>query len=126
MPSPTETEFRVQDSPVPTQTICGLFASIATAPMDCTDSLSNTGLKVVAPSIDFHTPPLAAPTKRVVRPPSLRAAIAEIRPLMVAEPMFRAPRPDTMPPSNCAALIAVGGGRLACAGVTAATLVEGT
>src|SRR5262252_4148699 len=113
MPSPTETEFRVQDSPVPTQTICGLVGSIATAPMDCTDSLSKTGLKVVAPSIDFHTPPLAAPTKRVVRPLSLRPAIAEIRPLIVADPMLRAPKPETMPLSNCGVLLPPEGGRKA-------------
>ena len=61
MPSPRETLLRVHDSPVPTHTVRGSFGSIATAPMDCTSCLSKTGLKVVPPFIDFHTPPLAAP-----------------------------------------------------------------
>ena len=62
MPLPIETELRVQVSPVPTQTVFGFDGSIAIAPIDCTGCLSNTGLKVVPPSIDFQTPPLAAPT----------------------------------------------------------------
>ena len=49
-------------SPVPTQTFFGFFGSIVTAPIDCTGCLSKTGLKVVPPSSDFQTPPLAAPT----------------------------------------------------------------
>ncbi len=57
-----ETELRVHDSPVPTQTVCGFFGSIATAPIDCTGCLSKTGLKVVPPSWLFQTPPLADPT----------------------------------------------------------------
>ena len=68
MPSPIETLLRVQDSPVPTQTFVGCEGSTAIAPIDCTGSSSNTGLNVVAPSVDFHTPPLAAPTKRVILP----------------------------------------------------------
>ena len=62
MPLPIDTELRVQDSPVPTQTILGLEGSMLMAPIDCTASLSKTGLKVVPLSKDFHTPPLAAPT----------------------------------------------------------------
>ena len=62
MPSPIETLLRVHDSPVPTQTIFGFVGSMVTAPIDCTGCLSNTGLKVVPPLIDFQTPPLAAPT----------------------------------------------------------------
>src|SRR6478736_6209956 len=101
MPSPTETELRVQDSPVPTQTVFALFGSSASEPIDCTGCLSNTGLNVVPPSSDFHTPPEAAPTNSVVRPSSSwRAAIAAIRPLIVAEPILRAPRPDTVAESN--------------------------
>src|SRR6478736_9590369 len=101
MPSPTETELRVHPSPVPTRTVLGLFGSSASAPIDCTDCLSNTGLNVVPPSSDFHTPPDAAPTNSVVRPSSSwRAAIAAIRPLIVAEPILRAPRPDTVAESN--------------------------
>ncbi len=62
MPSPIDTELRVQASPVPTQTVLGLEGSSAMAPMDCTGARSKTGLKVVPPSSDFHTPPEAAPT----------------------------------------------------------------
>src|SRR2546421_13041253 len=68
--------------------------------MDCTGWSSNTGLKVVAPSVDFQTPPLAAPTNRLILPAgSLKPASAEIRPLMAAEPMLRAPRPEIVPES---------------------------
>src|SRR5205814_1168361 len=95
MPSPIETLLRVHDSPVPTQTFFEFFGSIAIAPMDCTGCSSKTGRKVVPKSSDFQTPPLAAPTKIVVLPfGSWLAAIAETRPLMVAEPMLRAPRPE--------------------------------
>ena len=70
MPSPIETELRVHASPVPTQIVFGFDGSIAIAPIDCTGCLSNTGLNVVPPSSDCHTPPDAAPTKSVVLPPS--------------------------------------------------------
>src|ERR1700735_4721462 len=43
-PSPTDTLFRTQDSPLPTQTIFEFDGSIVTAPIDCTSSRSNTGL----------------------------------------------------------------------------------
>src|SRR5579864_1243863 len=99
MPSPTETLFRVQLSPVPTQTILWLEGSMVTAPMDCTSCLSKTGLKVVAPLRDFHTPPLAAPTKTVTLPPSSTASMAATRPLMAAEPMLRADNPEMVPES---------------------------
>src|ERR1700693_5615284 len=40
-------------------------------------------------------PPLAAPTKRVIFPDGSRApAMAEMRPLIAAQPMLRAPRPE--------------------------------
>src|SRR5579863_4816875 len=42
-PSPTETLFRTQPSPVPTQTVFVFVGSMATAPIDCTSSRSNTG-----------------------------------------------------------------------------------
>lgn len=73
---------------------------MASAPMDCTGSLSNTGLNVVPPFDDFHTPPLAAPTYTVSRPSSFTAAIAATRPLIVAEPMFLAPSPEMASESN--------------------------
>src|SRR5712675_2502202 len=103
MPSPIETELRVQDSPVPTQTVCGFLGSMAIAPIDWTLALSKTGRKVVPPSADFHTPPLPAPTYRVVLPPSLRAASAAMRPLIVADPMLRACSPEITPESSRAA-----------------------
>src|SRR2546423_11431088 len=99
MPSPMETELRVQDSPVPTQMTCGFFGSISTAPIDWTGCLSKTGLNVVPPSWLFHTPPLAAATYKRDLPSTLRPAIAEIRPLIVAEPMLRALSPEVTPAS---------------------------
>src|SRR5258708_9257439 len=100
MPSPTETLFLVQLSPVPTQTVLWLEGSIVTAPIDCTLCRSNTGLNVVAPLIDFHTPPLAEPAKTVIFPSSSTASIAAMRPAIVAEPMFLAERPEMVPQSE--------------------------
>ena len=46
-------------------------------------------------SSDFQTPPLAEPINKVILPDgSGVAAIAETRPLMVAEPIFRAFKPE--------------------------------
>src|SRR5207245_7171989 len=90
-----EVLLRVHDSPEPTQTFFEFFGSSAMAPIDCTGCSSKTGLKRVPPSSDFQTPPLAAPTKSVTFPDGSRvAAMAEMRPLIVAEPMLRAPRPE--------------------------------
>src|SRR5436309_15692517 len=99
MPSPTETLLRSQDSPVPTQTISGFEGSIATAPIDCTSWRSKTGLNVVPPFTDFQTPPLAEPANIVSRPLSFTAVTAAMRPLIIADPMLRAGRPDTVPES---------------------------
>src|SRR6266403_874552 len=109
MPSPTETLFRVQDSPVPTQTVFGACGSIAMAPIDCTGCLSKTGLYVLPPFTDFQTPPLAAPTYTVSRPSSLTAVTAAMRPLIAAEPIFREPKPEMVSESNtasCAPILA--------------------
>ena len=101
IPSPTDTELRVQLSPVPTQTTFGSEGSSAIAPMDWTGCLSKTGLNVVPPSSDFHTPPEAEPTNRVILPSgSARPATAAMRPLIAAEPMLRAPRPEIAPVSS--------------------------
>src|SRR5215510_2065200 len=100
MPSPSETEFRIQLSPVPTQTIFGSFGSIAIAPIDCTRSLSNFGVNVLPPFIDFHTPPLAAPTYTVSRLPSCTAATDVTRPDITAEPILRAPSPEMVSEST--------------------------
>src|SRR5262245_11606393 len=108
MPSPTETELRVHDSPVPTQTFFSFEGSIAIAPIDCTGCLSKTGLNVVAPSRDFQTPPDAAPTNSVVLPCDTLAASAEMRPLILADPMFRAPSPERTARSTLG--VAVDGG----------------
>src|SRR5438270_13631331 len=109
MPSPIETELRVHVSPVPTQTVRGSLGSMVMAPIDCTGCLSNTGLKRVPESWLFHTPPLAAPTYTSVLPSTLRPATADTRPLIVADPMLRAPRPE-MTPSSKEAFCAAGGG----------------
>ena len=114
MPSPIDTELRVQVSPVPTHTVRGLVGSMAIAPIDCTGLASKTGLKVVPPSSERHTPPLAAPTNTIVFPSSFLAATAEMRPLIVAEPMLRAPRPERTPASITGAAAA----RFAAGGVT--------
>src|SRR5437870_12466121 len=90
-----ETLLRVHDSPVPTQTFFAFFGSSAIAPIDCTGCSSKTGRNRVPPSSDFQTPPLAAPTKSVIFPDgSFVAAMAEIRPLMAAEPILRTPSPE--------------------------------
>src|ERR1700719_576770 len=63
--------------------------------MDWTDCSSKTGRYRVPPSSDFQTPPLAAPTTSVIFPEgSFVPAIAEMRPLIAAEPMLRAPKPE--------------------------------
>src|SRR5207237_8815443 len=97
MPSPIDTLLRVHDSPLPTQIFLEFFGSIAIAPIDCADCSSNTGRKRVPPSSDFQMPPLAAPTKRVILAEgSFTHAIAEMRPLIVADPILRAPSPDSV------------------------------
>src|SRR2546422_4819620 len=100
MPSPIDALFRVQASPWPTKIALGFFGSIVIAPIDWTACLSNTGLKVVPPFTDFHTPPLAAPTYTVSRGPSCTAASAAMRPLIAADPMLRAPRPEMVAEST--------------------------
>src|ERR1700730_1504226 len=101
MPFPIDTLLRVHDSPVPTQTFLLFFGSSAIAPIDCADCSSNTGRYRVPPSSDFQTPPLAAPTKSVILPEgSFAPAIAEMRPLIAAEPMLRVPSPEMVEELN--------------------------
>src|SRR5207302_2889240 len=81
---------------------------MVTAPMDCAGSRSNTGLKVVAPLMDFHTPPLADPTNSVILPFSSTASTAATRPLIAAEPTLRALSPEMVPESyltGCSAAV---------------------
>src|SRR5258708_2938191 len=106
MPSPTETLLRAHDSPEPAQTVLGFDRSMATAPIDCTACLSNTGLKVRPPFTDFQTPPLAEPTKTVRRPSSVMASIAATLPLIMAEPMLRTGSPEMVAESNFTACCA--------------------
>src|ERR1035438_7085410 len=108
MPSPIETLFRVQASPLPTHTIFGLERSMVMAPIDCTSGLSNTALNVVPPLMDFHTPPLAAAAKTVMRPCSLMASTAAMRPLILAEPILRADKPEMVEESNLTGACASG------------------
>src|SRR5437879_13695968 len=69
--------------------------------MDCTDCSSKTGRYRVPPSSDFQTPPLAAPTKSVIFPEGFFVpAIAEIRPLIAADPILRAPKPEMVAEEN--------------------------
>src|SRR5207253_5217348 len=96
MPSPTETLLRVQASPVPTQIVLGDCGSTVIAAMDSTGSLSNTGLNVVPPLVDFQTPPLAGPTYTVSRPFSLTAAIAVTRPLLACDLMLLSLTPPAL------------------------------
>src|SRR5258708_25696826 len=106
MPSPTETLLRAHDSPEPAQTVLGFDRSMATAPIDCTACLSNTGLKVRPPFTDFQTPPLADPTKTLRRPSSVMASIAATLPLLMAEPMLRTGSPEMVAESNFTACCA--------------------
>src|SRR5213075_3339302 len=77
------------------------FGSSAMSPIDWTGCSSKTGLKRVPLSSDFQTPPLAEPTKIVIFPLGSRIApIAATRPLIAAEPMLRAPRPEIVPELN--------------------------
>src|SRR5438046_10686659 len=93
--------LRVHDSPVPSQTFLLLLGSIVTAPMDWTDCSSKTGRYRVPPSSDFQTPPLASPTKSVIFPEgSFVPAIAEMRPLIAADPILRAPKPEMVAEEN--------------------------
>src|SRR2546423_14597763 len=101
MPLPIETLLRVQLSPVPTQIFFESFGSSVIAPIDWTGCSSNTGLYRVPLSSDFQTPPLAEPTKIVSLPFASRiASIAATRPLIVAEPMLRAPSPEMVDELN--------------------------
>src|SRR6516165_1164731 len=95
-----ETLLRTHDSPVPTQTVFEFEGSIATAPMDCTSSRSKTGLKVVPPFTDFQTPPLAAPTKTVIRPLSSMASSAA---MLAPQPKQHTARflAGPLSPENC-------------------------
>src|SRR5438105_814468 len=100
-PVPTETLLRIHASPVPTHTLSCFDGSTARAPMDCVYS-SKTGLKVVPSSVDFQTPPLAAPTHTVAGAPPA-PSMAAMRPPIAAGPIERACRPPRVEESSLTA-----------------------
>src|SRR5471032_1233434 len=79
-PSPNRSASRIAHaSPVPAHTIDGLDGATASAPMACTGILSDTGRNVAPLSLDFQTPPDAAPTYHTLASPGT-PVIAENRP----------------------------------------------
>src|SRR5258708_12647172 len=88
MPLPHEELLREFPSPVPTQTIFGLFCDTATEPVEATACLSNTGCQVVPLFVVRSTPPVPTATKIVYGSFSLTAKSA-MRPPMFAGPMAR-------------------------------------
>ena len=50
-----------QASPVPAQTVLGSEGATASAPIAATGCLSKIGAQRLPPSVDFQTPPDAAP-----------------------------------------------------------------
>jgi hypothetical protein len=60
-PFPMETLLRMKLSPVPTQTTLGSEGAMARAPIDCAGWSSKIGFQCTPPSVDFQTPPEAAP-----------------------------------------------------------------
>src|SRR5690348_3140246 len=62
-PSPMTSASRIAHaSPVPAHTMFGLDGATARAPIAWTAAESKIGLNVAPLSLDFHTPPEAAPT----------------------------------------------------------------
>src|SRR5574338_1322891 len=66
-------------SPVPAHTTFGLDGDTASAPIACTDWVSKTGTYVAPLSLDFQTPPDAAPRYHVLGSPTT-PAMAAMRP----------------------------------------------
>ncbi len=95
------TLLRTHDSPVPTHTTFGSLGDTRIAPIDW-QYLSNTGLNVVAPSFDTHTPPPAEPTHSVTRSPGT-PSMQEMRPPMTPGPSERARRPSKVSESSAGA-----------------------
>src|SRR3954467_13177106 len=88
MPFPHDELLREFPSPVPTQTIFGLFCETATEPVEATGSLSNTGCHVVPLFVVRNTPPVPTAAKIVYGSFSLTAKSA-MRPPMFAGPIAR-------------------------------------
>ena len=80
MPSPATSTSRIAHaSPVPAHTMFGSDVETASAPIAIAVCLSKTGEKVWPSSVDFHTPPDAAPTYHTRRSPGT-PLIAATRP----------------------------------------------
>ena len=94
-----ETLLRTQRSPVPAQTFFGIAGSMATAPMDCTGGVED-GLEGGAAVDRF--PDAAAGRGGEDGEAAHRhgGVTAAMRPLIAAEPMLRAGRPEMVPASN--------------------------
>src|SRR3954454_2120015 len=88
MPFPHDELLREFPSPVPTQTIFGLFCDTATDPVDATGCLSNTGSHFVPLFVVRNTPPVPTAAKIVYGSFSLTAKSA-MRPPMFAGPTER-------------------------------------
>src|SRR6185369_15950039 len=88
MPFPHDELLREFPSPVPTQTIFGLFCETATEPVEATGCLSNTPCHDVPLFVVRSTPPVPTATKIVYGSFSLTAKSA-MRPPMFAGPMAR-------------------------------------
>src|SRR5215470_17132196 len=112
MPLPHEELLREFPSPVPTQTIFGLFCDIATEPVDATACLSNTGCHVVPLFVVRSTPPVPTATKIVYGSFSFTAKSA-MRPPMFAGPIARQRSGFVSNAAGaCGAAAAAGGGAL--------------
>src|SRR2546421_11628357 len=88
MPLPHDELLREFPSPVPTQTIFGLFWETATEPVEATGCLSKIGSHVVPLFVVRRTPPVPTATKTVYGSFSTTAKSAT-RPPMFAGPMER-------------------------------------
>src|SRR5436305_6332862 len=112
MPLPHDELLRELPSPVPTQTIFGLFCDTATDPVDATGSLSKTGCHVVPLLVVRSTPPVPTAAKIVYGSFSLTAKSA-MRPPMFAGPIARQRRGLVSSVDGaCGAAAAAGGGAL--------------
>ena len=60
-PHPIEMCDRMNGSPVPAQTMFASLGATASDPMDDTGWSSKIGAQCTPPSVDFHSPPDAAP-----------------------------------------------------------------
>src|SRR5579862_6065766 len=79
-PSPMTSTSRIAHaSPVPAHTMFGSDCDTASAPIAIADCLSKIGEKVFPSSVDFHTPPDAAPRYHVRKSPAT-PAIDAMRP----------------------------------------------